>query len=1149
MGRTKRPLRRRTHSVFSAGQGRLWQSCRLPRQECFRHAVPPFIRQDHCAIDRDQTALSQLAAAELKAGERVAGRYRIDALLGVGGMGVVYRAHDEQLGIDVALKLLRPELASRPEAFERFRQELLLARKVSSPHVVRIHDLVADGERWLISMDLVAGRSLEQQLDAHGALPEDQALAIARQIAQGLAAAHASGIVHRDLKPANILLRDDGHACISDFGVARSTGAERRTGTGILVGTPDYVSPEQARGGEVGPRSDLYALGLILYEMLSGRRAFDGTTPSESLAQRQLRAPMPLRQLRPEIAPWIDRLTTRLLDPSPLRRLRDADAVVAAIDAQSVGRARPRMRTLAAATLAVAIAGGAWWVQENNWALRVQNAAVNPQPLPVDLVALPLQAPEKDADIARAYSALIGASLLAGDTALVDRRRVEAALGRLGYDSAAAIEHPQRVLAEFGAKRLLGGELKRDNGRISITLRLYGDDANKPPRVVQTASVSVAAMPPALRGALAQLQLLDAQGDLGTVLPSSEPALSAFGRGLAAAKDSAALAAYDEAIKLEPRFVAAWWQRLQVARRLLPSQAVAAMTASARDALRGVRGRDAERVQALISLLEGNAEAAVERFTPLAAADSHDHHTRLLLAEALEAAGDRKASDAELDKLTASDPQNADAWLLRGQNAIRAGEAQRAVDEYLIRARLIYMRLRNERGRADALNALGLGFDLLGQPKQAVDYFTQAAEIRTSLGDIRGAAGSRRNLAWILAVSGDYAAAESELARARALALPFDDPGLLADIAADFGLIAEERGDFNAALPYFREALSRREATGEALGVAGAANNLGFALLQTGDFSDAQAYLKQAERTYGAAEDRFGLVHNLQSLAAVDAAFGDYVQARKRLDRAMQLATEVNLAEERAVLHLDLANLARNQGRLGEALAQARRALILFEQGDDARGLAQARLTIANVYLDFESPDAAAQALQPFANAAPGNREQQALLAIRHGAIALARGQARSALAHVDAALGHAQAANSVPVLIEARLLRVQALHAAGDAKAADDELARADTALQSYPAFALRYERAIVAMRVQPPAAALAIYRAASKEFRLQTQFARLHLLHRAGAAAFLAVGDTQSAARTQAQAETARNALRASMSEPVASREDPDSPQEAAR
>src|SRR5690606_32956001 len=133
-----------------------------------------------------------------------------EALLGIGGMGMVYRATDLSLGIDVALKLLRPELSLRSEACERFRQELLLARQVSSPHVLRIHDLARDGEHWFISMDHVDGESLDQRLDREGALPLDEALSITSQIATGLAAAHARNVVHRDLKPSNVLIDASG---------------------------------------------------------------------------------------------------------------------------------------------------------------------------------------------------------------------------------------------------------------------------------------------------------------------------------------------------------------------------------------------------------------------------------------------------------------------------------------------------------------------------------------------------------------------------------------------------------------------------------------------------------------------------------------------------------------------------------------------------------------------------------------------------------------------------------------------------------------------------------------------------------------------------------------------------------------------------
>jgi tetratricopeptide (TPR) repeat protein len=1098
----------------------------------FRKYAIPFFRQDRRAIDPDRTALSLIAAAELKTGEFVAGRYRIEALLGVGGMGVVYRAHDQQLGIDIALKLLRPELATRPEGFERFRHELLLARQVSSPHVVRIHDLVADGERWLISMDYVPGRSLEQHLDAQGALPQDEAVSIARQIALGLGAAHASGIVHRDLKPANVLLRDDGRACISDFGVARSAGAARMTGTGLMVGTPDYVSPEQARGEPVGPRSDLYALGLILYEMLSGRGAFADATQAESLAQRQLRAPPALGRLQPQIAPWLRRLTARLLDPNPARRLRDAEAVVAAIDAQRVPLARPRLAPLAAVgAIVAALAGTAWWAHERGLEKNLRTAATSAAPAatPLDLAALPLQSTDADADLARAYSALIGASLLAGDTATADRRRVEDALHRLGFDANSAALHPQRIAAELGARRLLLGELRRENGRLRIVLSLRDADGKAALRSAQTPAVSVAAMPPALRGALAELGLVDARAALGTVLPASEPAMRAFGRGLIAPSDAAALAAFGEAVVLEPGFIAAWWQRLLVARRLVSGRTLAALAIGARNALRDARGRDALRVQALIALIEGDAASAAERLQPLAAADPHDHHTRLLYAEALEIAGDRAAADAELQRLTASDPQNADAWLLRGQSAIRAGETQRAVDDYLLRARVLYTRLRDESGRADALNALGLGFDALGQPKQAAEYFVQAAEARARLGNVLGAAGSRRNLAWTLAISGDFEAAQAELARARALAAPLDDTALLADIVTDFGLIAEEQGDFRAALPHFREALGLHESRGDALGVAEAALNLGFALRQTGEFGDAQPHLEQAERTFAAAEDRVGIVRSLQSLAAVDIALGRYAQARERLERGLRLAMETNLVEERAVLYAELAELARQQGRLGEALAQAERALALFEQDGDARGLAQGRLRVASTHLDLESWDAAEQALLPYLKSPPASREQQALLAVRRGEIALGRGDAAQALREADAALRDAEAAHSLPARIEAKLLRTRALAATGQRKAALAELTRVDQALQTYPALALRHERALAAMAAQGDAQAAETYRRALVDLASAPALGRMHLLHRSGAKALRAVGELPAAARADAQAARAFAALRA--------------------
>ena len=181
------------------------------------------------------TMTGQLGLSELRAGDVLAGRFRIESMLGIGGMGVVYRAFDQSLDIPVAIKLLRPELARRPEAFERFRTELLLARQVSSPHVVRIHDIAQHDGRWFISMDFIDGESLERRMDAAGKLPVEDTLAITHDLLDGLTAAQQRGVVHRDLKPANILLDAHGSAFIVGSETVIAFGASEASGSGSSV--------------------------------------------------------------------------------------------------------------------------------------------------------------------------------------------------------------------------------------------------------------------------------------------------------------------------------------------------------------------------------------------------------------------------------------------------------------------------------------------------------------------------------------------------------------------------------------------------------------------------------------------------------------------------------------------------------------------------------------------------------------------------------------------------------------------------------------------------------------------------------------------------------------------------------------------------
>ncbi len=258
----------------------------------------------------------------------LAGRYRVGNLLGMGGMGIVYHAQDEELGVEVALKVLRSGRTDMDQMRARFRRELLLARQVSHRNVVRIHDLGQDGDLDFITMDFVPGQSLREVL-REGPLAPERALAIARQVAAALAEAHAKGVVHRDLKPANILVDGDGDAYITDFGIARSlrSSAVGLTEPGLLMGTPDYLAPEQARGGEVDTRTDLYAFGLLFFEMLTGELPFSAETLEEAVVQRLSGKPRTLEEVGRTFPDRYQRILDRCLAREPQDRYPDTGAL------------------------------------------------------------------------------------------------------------------------------------------------------------------------------------------------------------------------------------------------------------------------------------------------------------------------------------------------------------------------------------------------------------------------------------------------------------------------------------------------------------------------------------------------------------------------------------------------------------------------------------------------------------------------------------------------------------------------------------------------------------------------------------------------------------------------------------------------------
>ena len=530
----------------------------------------------------------------LEIGQRF-GRYHIIKLLGLGGMGAVYRAWDEELGVGVAVKIVRPEIATDPELArdleKRFKRELLLARQVTHPNVVRIHDMgEIDGVKF-ITMPYVDGVELSSILKKHGGgLPVERVLTVARGVVSGLVAAHRAGVVHRDLKPANIMVEaGTDQAMIMDFGIARSSSvddpaakagakpsgealASGLTMAGAIVGTLEYMAPEQFRGEAVDHRADIYAFGLILYDLLTGRRRKGGArTAFEEAARREKKALPPLAEVRPEVPAPLERIVTRCIQPDPAARYATTEELAADLDRlDERGELRPSPRRFsrgslaAASVLILAALVGTWQLA------RSRVPAEAPAPMSV-LVA--------DFDNRTGESGSGGAGVVTGtlETAmgtalegasfvnLYSRRTAHQLAEKIDPGRPLDVSMARLVSAREGIKVVVGGTIERSSSGYGLKVEAI-DPANG--KVLGTATaaapsperllVAVNTAAARLRGALGDTTPESARmAAVETVTTSSLEALGAYVRAqeLAANRqDQAALEAFREALRLDPDF-------------------------------------------------------------------------------------------------------------------------------------------------------------------------------------------------------------------------------------------------------------------------------------------------------------------------------------------------------------------------------------------------------------------------------------------------------------------------------------------------------------------------------------------------------------------------------------------------------------------
>ena len=1042
----------------------------------------------------------------LAAGTLLAGRYRVLGLLGVGAMGMVYRVHDERLHMDVALKVLRPERAPDARMLERFERELVLARQVSHQNVVRIHDIGQDGDLHFLTMDLVEGRSLKQLLQERGRLTAVEAVAIARDLAAALAAAHEQSVVHRDLKPANVLINADGRACVTDFGVARSLHRSGLTEAGAVVGTLDYLSPEQARGGEVDGRADIYALGVMMFEMVSGQLPFRGESAEEILAARGAGRPRRLGELGVAVPGWLERIVEHCLASDPAQRYQDAARLAADLAAgkfdwwkQCWRLARPAAVAAALGTLA---ALGWWYLQPVPEADMQATSKV---------AVLPL-ADRTDAGGSGWLSTGLAEMLAQGlaessDLQVADSLRVFRTLEDLHLAPERLGEHELRRIGELlDVEHLVVGSVREAGGIIRVELRLI--DTRLPGQTAATLRADTTA--PELF-ALADRLWHDLRAALAAEPAAPAPpshsadprARAAYSEGLALLLQGDTVSAarvLARAVDIDPDFTSAR-VRLAGAHDLLGHDDLALEAAHQAVARLGEQpGRIGFEARALEAALSGNFARAQQVLTALIARYPHDVEARVALAEAYGEQGQLDRARQELQAIATSSPNHPRAWYLLGKYAILAGDSRAAADDYLIRALVIANRLGNLQGRADAENALGIAQFELGRLDEARQRYQNAMDVRRQIGDERGVAAAGANIARIQLRQGQHDDARSGLQQALAIVERIGDRQTVANLHNEIGALEEREGRYHEALERYRQSLAILRDLGNQRTLAESYNNVGFTYYLLGDLDNAAVYAQQSMQLYQQTSNREGQMFTGQTIALLALARGEWQAAEKALLDMLGLAREFGDPLAEAVALGQLGRVAQYQGRYGAAQDSIRSGLEVLKSSGDARGLAELTLFQAELLLEVGMLDASLLALQEVEGllersgslgqradwlrlTAAGQLRAGELARARHGfgdalqqagragsamtriaaglgsaEAVLAAGQSSTALAALEALHREVQALGHVPLTLQSGELLARALERAGRLEAAENQLRASLRVADSHRPWAARY-------------------------------------------------------------------------------------------
>jgi serine/threonine protein kinase/tetratricopeptide (TPR) repeat protein len=975
----------------------------------------------------------------------VTGRYKIVRLVAQGGMGQVYEALDQELGERIALKTVRAEIADDPGSIERFKREIHLSRRVTHPNVCRIFDVgfhqAASGKITFLTMELLDGETLTARLRREGRMKTDDAQPLVVQMAQALAAAHQAGIIHRDFKSENVVLvpskdHDGGvRVVVTDFGLARAAAkhdpaAHALTGAGGIVGSPGYMAPEQVEGGTVGPTADIYALGIVMYEMITGHLPFVGETPLATAVKRLKEPPPDPRQAVPDLDPVWTQTLMRCLEREPADRFANAlevarslggEVVSAPISLSRAFRRRRRSMTLVAssAVLVSAIALGlVWRLHRQRGTTQVTSGSAR-RALAV-LGFKNLAGKTESAWLGPALSELLSAELGTGGGLRiipeenVTRMRSDLSLG--DADSLAP-DTLEKVRRQLGSDLVVSGAYLLVGNKLRVDLRLV--DASSGETLAQATESG------------ADSDLLDLVSRAGTALRSR--------LGMAAPTQQEETATHAmmptsmEATRLYSEGVTHLRRHEPIAARTQLEQAVAlepnfALAHSALSAVYHGLGYDQRSLEESKRAMELSQGLPVQDRLNI---EGHYYDASKQWAKAMEA----------YRKLWDSAPDNIQYVMFLAASQIHGGKAKDALSTVDAARKL------HPTGTDDARLELveAKANESLGDVKAQLAAAARAAEKARTLGSRQIEADSyihEGNARWAM---GELDGAVAAYERAKSIYVASGQRVGLTMALTNLAGIKYNRGDLAGAREGTEQALEILRDLGDRENIALNEHNLANMVGDQGDYKEATRLYEEAIKLRREIDDKGGLISSLATSGGLLAEEGDLAGAKKRVEEALSLARQIHRRNGVAYSLMLLGDLSQTQGEDNVARGRWEEALATWNELGDKVSAAETRVLLATLAIAQHHPAEAEapvrEAITFFHSEKAVDNEAKARAVLAESLAAQKKtAEAKRAIVEADSSLAESKS-REVHLSTDTILARAQAL--AGDSAGAQKRLAQ----------------------------------------------------------------------------------------------------------